>query len=242
MNNRRAAYYPALFYVLVLIVLWLVSWFMSVFQLLSGTDATVVSLVSGEGVRWVLLNVHAFLGAAPWGCVVFLMLVTGLLSGSGLLQLFAKLCALKKISNNELHSFLFALSVLLLYVAIVFMFTVSPWHTLLGVTGELSSSPLARGWMLVLFVGVLVMSLVYGFIYGNYRTLVDVVASAGDFAVKFMPALLAVLPATCIMPCLQYSGIDVVYGLSVEGMGILSAVIYLFPFVYILFIEALDRF
>ena len=242
MNNRRAAYYPALFYVSVLVLLWLVSWFMSVFQLLSGTDTTVVSLVSGEGIRWALLNVHASLVAAPWGGTVFLMLVAGLLSGSGLLQFFMKLTDWNKISRNELRSFLLSAAVLLLYVAIVFMFTVSPWRAMLGVTGELLNSPLSHGWMLVLFAGVLVMSLVYGFIYGNYRTFTDVVSSAGDFATKFMPALLAMLPASGIIPCLQYSGLDVVYGLSVEGMDILSAAFYLFPFVYILFLKAFERF
>ena len=241
MNNRRAAYYPALFYVSVLVLLWLVSWFMSVFQLLSGTGSTVSSLVSGEGVRWVLLNVHSFLEAAPWGCAIFLTFVSGLLSGSGLLQLFSKLFAWKKISKNELNSFFFSAVVLLFYAVAVFMFTVYPWHALLGVTGKLFKSPVAHGWILVLFVGVLLMSLVYGFVYGNYRTLTDVASSAGEFVKKFVPALLAMLPATFIIPCLQYSGLDVVYGLSVEGMEILRNVFFLLPFLYLLFLKVLER-
>ena len=242
MNDRRAAYYPALFYVSMLIMLWLVSWFMSIFQLLAGSGARVVSLVSGEGIRWALLNVGASLDAAPWGVAMFLLLVVGLLAGSGLLHFVAKLPYWKKISRNELRSFLFSAAVLLLYAVIVFMFTVSPWQALLGVTGEVLNSPLAHGWMLVLLVGVLVMSLVYGFISGNYRTFTDVISSAGDFAKNFMPALLAMLPATGIMPCMQYAGLDAVYGLSVEGMEILSAVLYIFPFVYIVFLKALEKF
>lgn len=233
MNDKRATYYPVLFYVAVLIVLWLVSWLMSVLQLLSGTGATIASLVSGEGVRWALLNVRASLETVPWGQAILMLFVIGLLAGSGVLQFFAKLCTPKRISNNELRSFILSLAVLLLYSIIVFMFTISPWQALLGVTGELSESPLAQGWPLVLLVGVIVMSLVYGFLYGNYRTLADVVVSAGNFVKKFMPALLAMLPAAGILPCIQYSGLDAVYGLSEAGCEILGVILYMLPFVYI---------
>ena len=241
MNNIGCVYYPALTYTFLLVSIWIVSLLTSVFQLLVGSDATVVSLVSGEGMRWALLSVYASLESAPWGNIMFLVLIAGLLSGSGVLQFLAKLLSWRKVSNNELRSFVFSVAVLLLYGVTVFMFTVSPWQALLGVTGELLNSPLAHGWLLVLFVGILLMSLVYGFIYGNYRTVTDVIASAGSFVKGCTPAFLAMLPASGIMPCLHYSGLDTVCGLTGVVCGIVEGLLYMLPFVYLLLLMMVGK-
>ena len=75
-------------------------------------------------------------------------------------------------------------------------------------------------------------ALVYGFMYGNYRTVVDVIGSASGFVRLFVPALLAMLPASGIMPCLHYTGLDIMLGIDNENAMAVETVIYCLPFVY----------
>ena len=231
MNDRRSAYYPALAYSLLLLLVWGGSWLIAVVQLFMGDLFEVNSLVSGEGVRWALFSVAPSVEAAPWGTAFFLLFIAGLLDGSGLLRLLGNIFKWR-VSGNELRSLLFALSALVLYVVVLFLFTVSPWDALRGVTGDIGNSPLSHGWLLLLFVGVLMTSLVYGFMYGNYRTVVDVIGSAAGFVRLFVPALLALLPASGLMPCLHYTGLDIMLGIDNENTMAVETVIYCLPFVY----------
>lgn len=231
MNDRRSAYYPALAYSLLLLLVWGGSWLIAVVQLFMGDLFDVNSLVSGEGVRWALFSVVPSVEAAPWGTAFFLLFIAGLLEGSGLLRLVGNIFK-RRVSGNELRSLLFALSALLLYVVVLFLFTVSPWDALRGVTGDFSNSPLSHGRLLLLFIGVLMTALVYGFMYGNYRTMVDVIGSAAGFVRQFVPALLAMLPASGLMPCLHYTGLDVMLGIGNENTVAAETVIYCLPFVY----------
>ena len=231
MNDRRSAYYPALAYSLLLLLVWGGSWLIAVVQLFMGDLFNVNSLVSGEGVRWALFSVVPSVETAPWGTAFFLLFIAGLLDGSGLLRLLGNIFKWR-VSSNELRSLLFALSALVLYVVVLFLFTVSPWDALRGVTGDIGNSPLSHGWLLLLFVGVLMTSLVYGFMYGNYRTVVDVIGSAAGFVRLFVPALLALLPASGLMPCLHYTGLDIMLGIDNENTMAVETVIYCLPFVY----------
>ena len=231
MNDRRSAYYPALAYSLLLLLVWGGSWLIAVVQLFMGDLFDVNSLVSGEGVRWALFSVVPSVDAAPWGPAFFLLFIAGLLEGSGLLRLLGNIFKWR-VSGNELRSLLFALSALVLYVVVLFLFTVSPWDALRGVTGDFSNSPLSHGRLLLLFIGVLMTALVYGFMYGNYRTVVDVIGSAAGFVRLFVPALLALLPASGLMPCLHYTGLDIMLGIDNENTMAVETVIYCLPFVY----------
>ncbi len=231
MNDRRSAYYPALAYSLLLLLVWGGSWLIAVVQLFMGDLFDVNSLVSGEGVRWALFSVAPSVETAPWGMAFFLLFIAGLLEGSGLLRLLGNIFKWR-VSGNELRSLLFALSALVLYVVVLFLFTLSPWDALRGVTGDIGNSPLSHGWLLLLFVGVLMTSLVYGFMYGNYRTVVDVIGSAAGFVRLFVPALLALLPASGLMPCLHYTGLDIMLGIDNENTMAVETVIYCLPFVY----------
>lgn len=237
MNNSRNAYFPVLLYTFLLLAVWAGSWFVAVVRLLLGGEGAVTSLVSSEGVRWALLSVNESIGAAPWGCAVFMLFTAGMLSGSGLFRSFANLFSGSGNSVNEKRSLLFALIALMIFAAIVSLFSFVPWHTLRGVTGGITVSPLSQGWMLLIFIGALVASLVYGFMYGNYRTITDVVSSSGQFMARFMPALISFVPASGILPCLHYTGFLSLLGLEWEQMWVAEAFIYALPFVYVMYVD-----
>ena len=240
MNSPRVAYYPALFYALSLVLIGLASWLVGACQLFIDGETSLVSLLSGSGVRRVLLSVDDVLNAAPLGSVLFLLLMSGLLMGSGVLSFLGRLLTNGRVSRNEQRSFLFAFIALLLYCVLLFACTVSPWNVLMGVSGSVAASPLARGWLLLLFAGVLLFSLVYGFLYGNYRTLFDVVESSGKVLAMFVPALVAMLPASCIIPCLLYTRLVPAAWIYLWE-DLLEFALYALPFVYIIALRCIKR-
>ena len=238
MNNRRAYYYPVPLYLLMLLTVWVGAFFADVVQLLLGGTLPTSSLMSAEGVRWALRSALPSIGALPWGAIMMLIATYGLLRGSGLAKALCRLLCFRRLTLSQWRALLFSLLAAVCYIALLYMFTVAPWNLLAGITHEASLSPLAQGWALLLFALALLVSLIYGFIYGNYRSMMDVVVSAGNTFNLFVPAVMALVPASGIVPCLRYAGVDAICGLP---MNAIAVVLYLLPFLYIVILETKKR-
>ena len=234
MNNRRAYYYPVLINLALLLLVWVGAFFADVTQLLSGEALSSSSLISAEGMRWALRTAVPSINALPWGMVMMLVAIFGLLRGSGLARVVGRLFCLRRPTALELRAFLFSLAVAICYVVLLYMSAVSPWNVLDGVTEDPALSPMLQGWVLLLFVGVLFVSLIYGFIYGNYRSIMDTVASTAATFKLFVPAFMALIPAAGIIPCLQYAGVQSIFGIS---WSTFSAILYALPFLYLLLMK-----
>ena len=234
MNNRRANYYPLLAYLLLLLMVWIGEFFADVMQLLFGAELPTSSLISAEGVRWAIRTALPSIGAVPWGMVMLLVATYGLLRGSGLVKVLVRLVCLRRLTLSEWRALLFSLAAAVCYAVLLYMSTVAPWNILSGVTHEPALSPLLQGWVLLLFIGTLFVSLIYGFIYGNFRSIMDVVVSTADTFVLFIPAIMALLPASGIVPCLQYAGVQQASDML---WSIIETVLYMLPFLYVLFME-----
>lgn len=238
MNNQRAYYFPLPLYLLLLLMVWVGAFFADVVQLLSGGVLPSSSLMSAEGVRWALRTALPSIGALPWGVVMMLVATYGLLRGSGLAKVLGRLVCLRRLTVSELRALLFAFAVAACYVVLLYMSAVAPWHMLAGVTDEALLSPLVQGWALLLFAGVLSVSLIYGFIYGNYRSMMDVVVSTGRTFTLFTPAIMALLPASGIVPCLQYAGVESICGIHWD---VITSVLYVLPFLYVLLLQLKEK-
>ena len=239
MNNRRAYYYPLFVYLLALLLVWVGAFFADVVQLLADEAVhTSASLISAKGVRWALRTALPSIDAVPWGTVMMLVAACGLLRGSGLAKALLRLLFMRRLTTSEWRALLFSSSVAVCYVVLLCLSTISPWNILSAITGELSHSPLVQGWALLLLAGVLSVSLIYGFTYGNYRSLMDVMVSTGNTFMFFVPAMMALLPASGIVPCLQYTGVRQLFGMPWD---IIAAVIYLLPFLYVLLMEIKNK-
>lgn len=231
MNIGVAIYYPAMLYSLLLVAIWVVSWFAGVVRLFISGDTGVNSLISAEGVRWALRSAETSLEAAPWGTALLCVVSFGLLYGSGLLHTIAGVLCGDRPSANRRHAGLMSLVVLLVSLLLLFVCTIAPWHILMGVTSQLSTSPLFKGWLLLLFLITLFVSAMHGAVYGSYRISSDVMRSVCDMVAYFSPAFVAMLPASGVVPCLQYTGmLSVTDGTVVD---ILNTILYLFPFIYL---------
>lgn len=237
MSNRRSAYYPVLLYCALLVLVWLVSLMTGVIDLFS-SDYIVNSnsLLTAPGMRWVLRNAVLSIDAAPWGTIVMFIVMAGLMRGSGISAMLSHLIMARHLTKNEKRSLFFALVSLVVYLAVLYVGKASSWEVFTGVSADVSSSPLVQGWVMLALIGVLFVSMTYGLIYGNFRSLVDAVSSIGDTFVLAVPALMAVIPASWLISCLQYTGI-------VENDFILCGnIIYALPFAYVVILNVLaDR-
>ena len=234
MNKKRAYYYPVSIYLLVLLMVWIGSFFVDVAQMLSGGSHVNSSLLSAGGIRWAVRNALPAINALPWGIFMLSVVMLGLLRGSGLANALSRLARFRRLSGAEVRAFAFSLALMVCYLLLLYMSTSSPWNLLSGVSEDSSLSPIVQGRVILLFFGVLLMSLIYGFIYGNYRSVMDIFTSAADAFKLFVPAFLALIPASGIVPCLQYAGVESVLGLSWD---VINVTLYLLPFIYLIILD-----
>lgn len=232
--NDRKRYYPVVVYTVLLLLVWVVSLANDLLQLFHGNTVWDNSLISAGGVRWAVRNALPSIAAAPWGVVVVSLAIAGLLRSSGITAMLSHLFTRFSLSKSELRALLFSLLALLPYSIMLYMATVSPWNMLQSVTGDISISPVGQGWLFLLFIGVLFVSLIYGFIYGCYRSLLDAVVLTGDTFAFAIPAVISIIPASGIVPCLQYIGAFDYMGFAQETQTICEWVLYALPFVYLL--------
>ena len=229
MNKKRAYYYPVSIYLLVLLMVWIGSFFVDVAQMLSGGSHVNSSLLSAGGIRWAVRNALPAINALPWGIFMLSVVMLGLLRGSGLASALCRLVRFRRLSGSEVRAFTFSLALIVCYILLLYMSTSSPWNLLSGVSEDSSLSPIAQGKVILLFFGVLLMSLIYGYIYGNYRSVMDVFTSTADVFKFYVPAFMALIPASGIVPCLQYAGVDSIIGLPWD---VINVTLYLLPFIY----------
>lgn len=236
MSKRTAYYFPALAYIALLLLVWLLSWIIGVVNIVDDGNS-INSLMTSEGLRWALRSSAQSVNDAPWGGVMLMLVIFGLLDCSGLLRLFGDIISFSTISVNRRRAAYMALLALLLYVCLLCLSVVSPWRLLMGVTDDVSSSPIMRGWMLLLFMATLFVSVIYGYVYGNFRTATDVISGVGCSVAKYIPAMLAMLPATAVLSCLQYMGLPASWGLSDVQMEYAGILFYLLPFLFVAFLN-----
>ncbi len=238
MNNNRAYYYPLPVYLFLLLMVWVGAFFVDVVQLFSGQALSSSSLVSAAGVRWALRTALPSIDALPWATVMMLVATYGLLRGSGLIKVMWRLLRLRRLTVSESHALIFSLIAAVCYLLLLYMSSVAPWNVLSGVTEEPALSPLLQGWALLLFIGALFVSLIYGFIYGSYSSVMDIAASTGRYFALFIPAMMALLPASGIVPCLQYAGVR---DIGIIPWELFSTLLYLLPFLFVLVLQMREK-
>lgn len=163
MKNKWLAWAVSLLF-LALVVLLFVSWFLS-----ATMTAGVRPLLSEEGIRWFCgtystmlaspLLVYLMIGAMAWGCF----------HRSGL-------CGLHGLYRRRLA---LRLSVVMavVYLLCVLLLVVMPGGVLLSATGHLWPSPFSRALIPFTALGVILVSVVYGWVSGRFVSFSDLVGS-----------------------------------------------------------------
>lgn len=227
MNKWNGRYFPVLLYSLLLVAIWVSSWIMGIAGLLSSGVQRNESLLSAQGVRWALRSATDSLEAAPWGAAVLCVVALGLLYGSGLLETLALVTRRKPLSHNRKMAAIMSLLLFLSCAVLVLLCTFSPWNILTAATSGILSSPLAVGFLPLFFVVVLAVAAMHGAVSGYYRSFSDVLDGVCRLFSLFLPAFVAMIPASGLLPCLSYVGVG-------EFAVYVEPLLYAFPFIFLL--------
>ena len=163
----------SVFFFLLTVALSLFSWIGSIY----GMEG-VQSLLSAEGIRWVLGHVvENYVNAPALGIVLILFIGSGIGIHAGLVDALRQLFLQERrlLSRKERRSLILALIALLAYGGVVLLLTMLPWNFLQGITGSWLHSPLSKGFVYILSVGIGLSGMVYGYASDTFRGVSDVV-------------------------------------------------------------------
>lgn len=190
MKSKRYIWHPAtVFFLLACLVVFL-SWIsevygMNIVRSETGEVIRVRSLLSPEGLRWLLRHVvENYVEFRALGPVLLVVAGVSVCLHSGL----ADACMRKwgwfychrasecrQLSRKERRALQNSILVGIVYWIIVLFATFSPWAVLRGIDGGLVRSPFVDGFSFLFAMGAVLMGTCYGFISGRYRRDYDVV-------------------------------------------------------------------
>lgn len=144
------------------------------------------SLLSGEGVRWLLGSYTDMLQSQWLVWLLLLSMAAGSLWGSGLPTAL----------RTSHHSYRIRVALrltlvfLLVYVAVIVMLTAVPHAALLSVTGSLWPSPFSHALIPILSLGIVLCSVLFGLASRNFASLSDAVHALCQGIAKAAPLFL----------------------------------------------------
>lgn len=160
------------------LLLMLVSWLLAAAIPTSG----VRSLLSSEGLRWLLGHFSDMLGTPVLLCLLLLLMAYGSLKGCGILHF--------KSSYRHSRALIITFMLAVFYVGAIVLLVMMPHAVLLSATGSLWPSPFSAAIVPLLAFGITLLSAVYGYVADSYRTISDVYQSLIDGIREGAPWLL----------------------------------------------------
>lgn len=170
-NNRYLSLYGVAFFLLT-VGLALFSWMGSIY----GTGE-VQSLLSAEGVRWLLGHaVENYVQDPAFGGVFVLMMGWGVMARSGIFDaLYRYFRQGKQLSRKERRALVSFAITFLFYVLLVSVVMILPWNLLLSATGSWLNSPFSKGFVYLLSLGLGLGGMAYGYVADVFRGAGDIV-------------------------------------------------------------------
>ena len=179
MKSRVVAYLSLALLVLE-VVLVFVSW------LLSATmTAGVRSLLSAEGIRWLLGHFVDILLSPVLVWLLLLAMAWGCLQRSRLLG-----AIIHRDSYSQRFALRATIALAIIYIGVVLWLSVVPHAVLLSATGGLWPSPFSRAFIPLLSLGIILMSISYGVLSRSFSSLSQVTDSMASGIASAAPLFL----------------------------------------------------
>ena len=211
----------SLIFFLLTLALALFSWMGSVY----GVNG-VQSLLSAEGIRWVLGHVlENYVLAPALGIILVLLMGLGVGFRSGLYDASKRFLRKGRLlSRKERRALTLAVLFFMFYVVLLVASMFLPWNLYWSVTGDWLHSPFSKGFIYLLSMGIGLVGMVYGYVAGSYRSMVDVmqgmsclIARKASYFVTlfFVVQFFSSLEYVCLAECLHLSEgtVEVIYQL-----------------------------
>lgn len=218
MKSNRACSRMSLLFFLLTLVLALFSWIGSIYGL-----EGVQSLLSAEGIRWVLGHVVGnYVQCPALGIMLILFMGLGIVIRSGLYDVLKRFFRKEKLlSRKERRALTLASATLFIYVALVCTSMWLPWNLLRSITGSWAHSPFSEGFVYILSVGLGLTGMVYGYVSDTFRSMADVVESMASMIASRAFSLVSLFFVVQFFSSLAYTHLA-------DWMGINDGVIQAF--------------
>ena len=162
----------SIFFFLLTVAITLLSWVGSIYAW-----GNVQSLLSAEGIRWMLSHVvEHYVRTPALGTVLVVLMGVGVGSHSGLYEVLLRFCRKGRLlSRKERRSLALSVAVFGFYWALIGVVALLPWNFLQNVMGDWHSSPFSKGIIYITSLSLGLLGMVYGYASGVFRRISDVV-------------------------------------------------------------------
>ena len=211
MTSKKVVGYLAVTLLLALVALVLVSWLLSATQ-----GEGVRSLLSSEGIRFFFGGFTNMLLKPLLVWLLLLSMAWGCLRHSGLLmtppnesEFDASGDASRRSSSfggigRGFRVRIFLLVILVVYVGVVLLLTVTPQAVLLSATGQLWPSPFSHALVPMIAFGIILLSTAYGILSRRFLSVADVCQSLIQGIVSAAPLLLLYILVMQLVGALRF--------------------------------------
>lgn len=211
MTSKKVVGYLAVTLLLALVALVLVSWLLSATQ-----GEGVRSLLSSEGIRFFFGGFTNMLLKPLLVWLLLLSMAWGCLRHSGLLMTPPKESEFDALGDASRRSSsfgvigrgfrvrIFLLVILVVYVGVVLLLTVTPQAVLLSATGQLWPSPFSHALVPMIAFGIILLSTAYGILSRRFLSVADVCQSLIQGIVSAAPLLLLYILVMQLVGALRF--------------------------------------
>lgn len=240
--NRKSLgiWHPAMLYLFLSIAVILIAWVGSFWELRNinvNSELILRSLLTIDGVRYLLHNSVSMLDDAPIANILMLLFTIGVANRSLLFKTLSLFLHHKSLSYKQYASLLLSFIVFVLMFILLIYGVFGPEHLLLSISGTLKNSPLIDGFFAILMILVLLPCLIYGMATDSFNVVDDGIEALVS-VIRLVPSyLLTLFMASFLMSVITYSRIDILLGVGTVGITLFSQILYWLPLPILLFFE-----
>jgi len=192
MKSRFIAKIPII-YITIAFVIAIVSWMGNIY----GLD--VRNLLSADGIKWFVEHFIGNIYASPLSAILILLMSLGVCVES---RIFV--CMKGHVSPKRRYALRFTLVILLVYCLVILLLTFGTPSILLSVFGTYSNSPLSKGILGLILLGLLILGNSYGFLSGRFLEIDDFISAHCALVKKCAPYFITVVAASQLTAFIDY--------------------------------------
>lgn len=219
-------------YLVLIGLVMLFSWVGNIYGLMLPDGTLLPSILSNEGVRWMVRHSIANIAAAPLAEVLLVLLLVGALRSSGLWHAW---CHMKHLEQRRRHALIVASVVMMMTLGIVFL-GIRPGGNLLSVTGHLYGGPFASGWLFLLTLVVVIPAIVYGKMCEVWHTSDELYEGLSSDIFSAASYFVTLVVASQLVATIRYVQLFPLIGLSPTMQSLCIGLIYAIPLI-LLFVK-----
>ena len=231
-NSRHPSFHIASIFFILTLMLALYSWIGNSYGM-----SNIQSLLSPEGLRWILRNsLRQYVDTPALGIIMILFIGCGVAIYGGLTQrLWIFITRRKMLTLKERRALILSLLTFIIYTLIIFSITIAPWTLLRNVMGTLSYSPFSQGIYYIISLGIGLVGMVYGMASGQMRNDKDVVYSMSYLFARCSDYFVVLFFVVQFFTCLEYTNLASSIDISQQAITIIFNLCCYLPLIWILF-------